>query len=110
MASGQPVDQRGIEALEVMQQPVRGQDRQPRVRHIHEQHQHIVEGGVGRRVGVIDPLLVAEIQCRLVPMVPIGNVQPRRAKDLSQFMNELRPADRPDRVLSAVFTGDGQAG
>ena len=110
VSAGQPFDQRGIEPLEVMQQPMGGQDRQPRVRHIHKQHQDIVEGRVGRCFGVIRPLLVAEIQRGLIPMMPVGNVQPRCAEERRKLVKALRPGDRPDRVLIAVLACDGQAG
>src|SRR5260370_23740 len=108
-AVGPPACEGGIEPLEVMEQTMGGQDRQARVRNIDEQHEYVVEGGVGRRFGMVEPLLVAKVQRGLIAMMAVGNVQARDAKDLSQFVEPLRAADRPDGVLIAVFARDRQA-
>src|ERR1700680_3198723 len=110
MSAAEAADQRWVEPLEVVQQPMGGQDRQAGGPPIDEQHQHEVEGGIRRRFGIVLPLLVSKVQRGLIPMMAVGNVKPRGAEDLGKVVELLRAAYRPEGVLIAVFARDRQAG
>ena len=58
---------------------------------------------------MIVALLVPEVQRGLIPMMAVGNVEPRRAVDLGKVVEPLRGGDRPDGVVIAVFACDRQA-
>ena len=69
-------ERRWIESLQIVQHPMGREDRQSRVPDVDQEHEHVVEGGVGGRIRMLEPLPVAEIQRRFISMVAVGDVQP----------------------------------
>ena len=58
-----------------MNESVRRQDYQARVGSIHQQHQRVVERRVGRRLGMLAPHLILEVERRFVAVMAIGDVE-----------------------------------
>ena len=101
-------ERRRVESFQIVENTMGGQDDQARILDIDQQHQHIVEGGIWWRLRMLMPLLVSEVQGRLVTMMAIGDVQTRGTENRGQFLYRLGSAQGPDRVLVAIHTSDRQ--
>ena len=92
MAFSEPAQElRRIEAFEIMDDSVGGQDDEARVPDVDEEHQDVVEGSVRRRIRMRLPLIVPEIQRRLVSMMAVGNVEGRGIEHVGQLRKGLGP-------------------
>src|SRR5438094_9439046 len=82
-------ERRRVESFQIVENTMGGQDDQARIVDIDQQHQYIVEGGIWCRLRMLMPLLVSEVNGRLVRMLAIVVLQSRGNDKCGQYLYYL---------------------